>query len=80
LRLDNSENARLATGRSPSSVTFPFSCFHELVSGILSALMVANVWQTSADFLKHYVDIRGCPFLRFWSFDTKVSYRGNQSA
>jgi hypothetical protein len=24
--------------------------------------MVATVWQTSADFLKHYVDIRGCPF------------------
>jgi hypothetical protein len=65
LRLDNSENARLATGRSPSSVMFPFHALHELVSDILSALMVATVWQTSADFLKHYVDIRGCPFFDF---------------
>jgi hypothetical protein len=46
LHLDNSESARLATGRSPSSVTFPFftlcmsflaTCFERVVeqAGIL---------------------------------------------
>jgi len=65
LRLDNSASARLATGRGPSSVTFPFfHALHELLGDVLSALMVAAaVWQSSADFLKHYVQIRGRSFI-----------------
>jgi hypothetical protein len=42
-----------------------FRGFHEFLSDILSAFMVAAVWQTSADLLKHDVHIRGCPLFDF---------------
>jgi hypothetical protein len=67
-----------AAGHSPQlfqGVVSLFRALHELFSDILSALMVAAVWQTSADFLKHDVHIRGCPFFDFGHFDTKVGYR-----
>ena len=67
-----------ATGHRPQ----PFQCdvsffhaLHEFFGDMLSALMVAAVWQIPADFLEHDVHIRGCPFFDFGHFDTKVGYR-----
>ena len=69
---------KCAAGHKPQlfqrDVSF-FRALHELFGDVLSARMVAAVWQTSADFLKHDVHIRGCPFFDFGHFDTKVGYR-----
>ena len=42
-----------------------FRALHEFFSNILSALMVAAVRQTPADFLKHDVHVRCGPFFDF---------------
>jgi hypothetical protein len=42
--------------------------------------MVAAVWQTSADFLKHYVHIRGCPFFDFGHLIPRSIIDATQSA
>jgi hypothetical protein len=57
-----------------------FHALHELFSDILSALMVAAVWQTSADFLKHYVHFRGYPFFDFGHLTPRLVIDANGSA
>jgi hypothetical protein len=42
--------------------------------------MVAAVRQTSADFLKHYVHIRGCPIFDFGHLTPRSVINANQSA
>jgi hypothetical protein len=57
-----------------------FHGFHEFLSDILSALMIAAVWQISADFLKHDVHICGRPFLDFGHLTPGSIIDTNQSA
>jgi hypothetical protein len=42
--------------------------------------MVAAVWQTSADFLKHYVHFRGYPSFDFGHLTPRSVIDANQSA
>ena len=69
---------KCAVGHRPQPFQRDVSLLHalyELFGDMLSAPMVAAVWQTSADLLKHDLHIRGCPFIDVGHFDTKLSYR-----
>jgi hypothetical protein len=69
---------KCAVGHSPQPFQRDVSLLHalyELFGDMLSAPMVAPVWQTSADLLEHDLHIRGCPFIDVGHFDTKLGYR-----
>jgi hypothetical protein len=42
-----------------------FRAFNEFFGDVLSAFMVASMRQTPADFLKHNIHVRDCPFFDF---------------
>jgi hypothetical protein len=75
---------KCAAGHRPQSfqrIVSAFHALHQLLRDVFSGFVVAAVWQASANFLKHDVHVRACPFIErcHWTPPFNIEAQSNRS-